>query len=274
MREPESAHLWSHPRIAVLAQRRELRQSEHADLLICVAQVRDLEHLRLTHERGVAVGAEESALDIEHVAAVARAHAVADVVEVDPPPRGLAGRQPVVERPDGVGRQAQLEDVVGERLHLLVSERALAPEEPGEGAVELAERGGDVRGSRPGWRRCDPLASAADRGSRARAGSAWSSGPSSTRSRSPAGRELDGIRVRLAFPSGSPRSHASPSRSPKTWQAAHDASPFAEVRAASKRSGRPRLTAAGSGSGSTTCPTSLRATMSITETPLSKRVAT
>ncbi len=74
--------------------------------------------------------------------------------------------------------------------------------------------------------------------------------------------------------SGLPRSHASPSWSPKTWQPAHAASPLLDVARASYSSGRPSRTLAGSGSCSRRCATSRRVATSITDTASSNRVST
>ena len=81
-------------------------------------------------------------------------------------------------------------------------------------------------------RRCGRRASASGRGSPCRAGSAWSSGPSADGS--PASPNEMPARVAGSAhesPSGLPRSQARLSKSPKTWQLAHDASPLLEVSA-------------------------------------------
>jgi len=51
----------------------------------------------------------------------------------------------------------------------------------------------------------------------------------------------------MTTPSGSPRSHARLSKSAKTWQLEHEASPLLEVKFASYRIGRPLTTFGGSG---------------------------
>src|SRR6267142_2907696 len=100
-------------------------------------EVRDLQHLRLVLEAREAVAAEEPLRRVEAVAAVARLEEVRRAaVEVEVPPGGLVDVERVVEVPDRVRRVGDLQDEVGERLHLRAGERTAAAEESVEGDVE------------------------------------------------------------------------------------------------------------------------------------------
>src|SRR6185503_15755875 len=63
----------------------------------------------------------------------------------------------------------------------------------------------------------------------------------------PNGPRLNGFGLFNTTSSGLPRSQARLSKSPNTWQLAHDVSPLLEVAIASYRNGRPATTLGGSG---------------------------
>ena len=85
-------------------------------------------------ELGVARG-------IETVTKLARdCTLLADPVEIEIVPRLLVGRERVVEVADRVRRVRDLQDEVGERLHVGVRERRAASEQVGEAPLELLER--------------------------------------------------------------------------------------------------------------------------------------
>src|SRR5512139_2650423 len=100
----------------------DLWHAEHADLLVQVAQVRDLEQLRFRLEARQSIGTEESVRGVELMAAVTRLQGVGcrRAHEKIPSPL-LIRREGVVERADGVGRIRDLQDEIGERLHLRVA---------------------------------------------------------------------------------------------------------------------------------------------------------
>src|SRR5262249_34449872 len=70
VQEAESAHLLTHEGALGRADRRDRRHAEHPDLLVRVAQMRDLEVLRLAIERAVAIRSEEAYRSLEDVAPV------------------------------------------------------------------------------------------------------------------------------------------------------------------------------------------------------------
>ena len=69
--EAEAAHLVALEAVVAAVVERHLRHAEHADLLVQVAQVRDLQLLRLELEAGEAVAPEVAFGGVEPVAAVA-----------------------------------------------------------------------------------------------------------------------------------------------------------------------------------------------------------
>src|SRR5207249_1359348 len=115
-----------------------VREAEHADLLVEVPEVRDLELLLLSLEGREAVRAEEPARDVEGVAGVALLR-VDRRVEVEGLTRRLRAGERVVERADRIRRIADGQNEVGVRLHVGRRELARGAEETDEGRVELLE---------------------------------------------------------------------------------------------------------------------------------------
>src|SRR5439155_10905693 len=71
MEEPETPHLGTFRAVVAGVEERNRWHAEHADLLVGVPEVRDLEELGLVLEAREAVGAEEAEGRVEKVAAVA-----------------------------------------------------------------------------------------------------------------------------------------------------------------------------------------------------------
>src|SRR5262245_65400851 len=86
----------------------------------------------------------------------------------------------------------------------------------------------------------------------------------------------NGLLFRITAPSGegAPRSHASESKSEKTWHEPQDASPFDDDKRVSNMNGRPLRIDAGSGVCTARWLLSLEVSRLTTETPSSKRVYT
>src|SRR5438552_9541494 len=91
----------------------------------------DLEDLRLQFEGEPSIGAKEAWLGdpefgvagaVEHVATIAGEEVICLPVEKEGAASLLVGRQRVVETPHRIGRIRNLQNKVGEGLHLLVRE--------------------------------------------------------------------------------------------------------------------------------------------------------
>jgi hypothetical protein len=254
VQEAESAHLIAGVRGATAVGR---RKAEHANLLVHVAQVRNLEELRLAFESVAAVAAEKArplhrvavlgvARRVGDVAAVAVGQGVADAAEVEVAAGELRRGHRGVEIADRVGRVHDLENEIRERLHILVGKRLAAADEPDERGIELVEcrffverpavglaTAGDVVAARaiaaPVHGSVVVHAAQALR----RHGSFHR--PEVRRAEQRLVREGRNHRpgvverrlVRL------PRSHASESKSPKMWQLAHAWSPWLDEKRAS-----------------------------------------
>ena len=141
VQEAEAAHLRALVAVVPRAHPRDRRHAEHADLLVEVPQVRDLEHLGLVLERGEAVGAEEA----RSPGRARGSRCSSKTVSVTGPMKRVASgerraHELVVERADRVRRIHHLQDEVGEALHVRVADRAAAAEQPVEGDDELLER--------------------------------------------------------------------------------------------------------------------------------------
>ena len=110
--EAETPHLRTLRTVVAGVEELNRRHAEHSDLLVQVAQVRDLHDLLLVLEARVAVGPEEPLARIGHVAAVAvEAEPVAERDAVGAPAaeeealaRELIARERVVEGADRVRR--------------------------------------------------------------------------------------------------------------------------------------------------------------------------
>jgi len=129
---------------------RDDRHAEHADLRVRVPELRDLEVLGLALEAREPVRAEVAVDRIGVVAAVARELVVAELGEEEVVPPGLRGGQRVVERAYGIRGVGDLEQEIGERVHLLVGERSGSTHEPFERHVELDESAVGVERVAPG----------------------------------------------------------------------------------------------------------------------------
>ena len=144
--EPETPHLGTFRAVVAGVEERNRWHAEHADLLVGVPEVRDLEELRLVLEAREAVGAEEAIRRVGVVAAVAGLHRVRGHVEEEVASRLLVGRERRVRR-GGLFEQADrvrwighLEDEVGELLHVARQDRPAPTEQPAERDVERLER--------------------------------------------------------------------------------------------------------------------------------------
>ena len=151
VKKAEAAHLGPLRRLIERPRPRHVELPEHADLLVQVAQVRDLDDLLLVLEAGAPVGAEVPELGLQAVTALAReAQRLAEEraggavrqprPEKEVPPRLLRRRQRVVERAHRVRGQRDLQGEVGELLHVRRRQLAVAADERHEGAVEVVER--------------------------------------------------------------------------------------------------------------------------------------
>ena len=227
-RKPEAAHLVA--QVGVVGA-----LPEHADLRVEVAHVRDLELLGLAFEGALAVGTEEALALVELVASVARGDLIRGLVEEDVPPGRLVGVQAVVEGAHRVRGQEDLQDEVRELLHLGGRDRAVLSDQAFEGHDEVAEREVLVAG---GARRLVAVVDAEEAVDAIAAPVQGAVGGHAAQGlrRHRALHGVEALRRRrsgptgLVFwetePSGSPRFHASPSRSPKMWQLEHEASPL------------------------------------------------
>ena len=146
----------------------------------------------------------------------------------------LLGRgQRVVERAHRIGRRRDRQHEVGERLHLRLGSGPVAAEQVREGAVELEERRAlvarvDARHESAGAIAA-PVHRAVRRHAAQRLGRERTLHRMEVRRRRSTYCRGSGSGSASRPPSGSPRSHARSSTSPKTWQLAHDASPLLDV---------------------------------------------
>jgi hypothetical protein len=212
--------------------------------------VGDLQDLRLRLERVPPVGAEEAgllhaelrvALRIQHVTLVARASLEpGNVVHEEVAPRLLMGGERVVERADRVRRVRYLQDEVRERLHVGGRDGAPRPSKASNATMNFPKAAFSSNVPLSG---CALGASLPPVLSPRQCMGPWLAMPRKlcvdigpfmgTKSGFWSGSPLIGPGFVKIVPSGLPRSHARPSKSPDTWQLAHEESPRLEVSEAS-----------------------------------------
>ena len=175
VKEAEAADLVAHEAEVAVTDRGDLRHPEHSYLLIEIAQVRDLERLRLGLCRVAAIRAEEArrrdaelrvAGRVGCVAALAAAvkgrdHRLGHHVEEEVSSGLLIRGERVVKLLQGVGRIGKLQGEVGERLHVAGWNLFAAAEQTRERHLERPERGALVEGAAVRLRRRGGVASGA-----------------------------------------------------------------------------------------------------------------
>src|SRR5262249_18104495 len=228
VQEAEPPHLIALIAVVTGAEEGHRRHPEHADLLVGVAKVRDLELLRLALDRRATVGGVEGGGSVEHVAPGAILDAVRDRPEVEVVPRLLVRAEGIVEAADRVRRIGHLQDEVCEFLHVGGADRGAAAEQPVERDDEAVETGvlieripARVAATGAIATQCIGPWFAMPRRLCVVIGPfiGWNGLPLPT---------LKGLGFGSGMSSGFPRSQARLSKSANTWQAAHAASPLLE----------------------------------------------